>query len=82
MQDTDVSHYPDTQGNLVKGDSSNMFGAKTTSDFKPSIARFTQGAAEGTYREIIHATPRRVAQIKAVLGWLNANGKEINLEVI
>jgi hypothetical protein len=39
--------------------------------------RFAQGAGEGAYREVIHASPQKIASIHTLLG----EGKQYNLDV-
>ena len=39
--------------------------------------RFAQGAGEGAYREVIHASPQKIASMHTLLG----EGKQYNLDV-
>jgi hypothetical protein len=46
---------------------------------KPSVEKFSHGAQDGSYKEIIHVSPVKVEKIKQLLN--AGTGYEINIEV-
>jgi len=48
---------------------------------KRKIIRFTQGAGEGMYKEVIHVSPQKMQTIKKIIQSANTN-LEVNLLIL
>ena len=44
--------------------------------------RFAQGAGEGSYREVIHASPEKIASLHTILGDEKLHNLDVNYPVI
>ena len=56
----------------------NMSGRKLV---KPNVVKFSHGAIEGDYQEIVHASPKKLEKIKAILNSGGIKGLNFNVEV-
>jgi len=48
---------------------------------KPRVVKYSEGVSENAYREVIHASAKKIEKIKKLLGSGRDDGYEINIEV-